>query len=406
MRNAHRKVYETMQEYYRRTRAQICLDAIDHNTAEIRRVTTPGAALMAVVKADAYGHGDEQVAQRLEQAGVDWFAVSNLAEALELRKAGVGKPILILGYTPPECAAELAYNDITQSVYCTAYAKRLSECATADGVTVNAHLKIDTGMSRIGFVYHDTTEDAATVEDAAAVIALPGIYCDGIFTHFACADMAGRGEVYTRLQYDLFLDIIGRLGQRGITFRWRHCCNSAGILTYPEMHLDMVRAGIILYGLYPSADVPRNVALQPVMELKTVVSMVKELPAGTPLSYGGTFVSDKPVTVATVPIGYADGYPRALSNKAYMLTEDGSIARVIGNVCMDQCMLDVTGIPGIAEGVPVTVFGKAGERSVSADFLAEKAGMINYEIVCGLSRRVPRVYTENGRPVGATDYLR
>lgn len=395
-----------MREYNRRTRAQIALDALEHNFNEIRRVTSPGAAVMAVVKADAYGHGDEQTAIRLEQAGADWFAVSNLAEAMELRRIGIQKPLLILGYTPPECAAELAYNDMTQTVYCPGYAKRLSDCAAAAGVTVNTHLKIDTGMTRIGFVYHDNQADAATVEEVAAALALPGLFCDGIFTHFACADNAGAGEVYTRLQYDLFLDMLGRLERRGITFRWRHCCNSAAILTYPAMHMDMVRAGLILYGLYPSDEVPRSVALRPVMELKTVVSMVKQIPAGTPLSYGGTFVSDKPMTVATVPIGYADGYPRSLSNNCHMLTEDGSVAPVVGNVCMDQCILDVTGIPGITEGSPVTVMGCAGARSVSADFLARKTGEINYELVCGLSRRVPRVYTENGKPVGTTDYLR
>lgn len=395
-----------MQQYFKRTRAEIRLEALEHNWNCIRSVTNPSAAVMAVVKADAYGHGDEKTALLLQKCGADWFAVSNLAEALELRRCGIEKPILILGYTPPECAQKLAYNDITQAVYCEDYAQRLSSFAAQAGVTVNVHIKVDTGMSRIGFFYHDTEEDAATVDLIATAVNMPGLYCDGIFTHFAKADVDQDGEVYTRLQYDLFLDVIRRLELKGIQFNWRHCCNSAAILTYPEMHLDMVRAGLILYGIYPSSSVPRSIILKPVMELKTVVSMVKEIPAGTSFSYGGTFVSEKPMKVATVPIGYADGYPRSLSNKAYMLTDKGERVKVIGNVCMDQCILDVTDVKDIREGSLITVMGEAGSRCITADFLAEKAGLINYEIVCGLSRRVPRVYIADGRAITTTDYLR
>lgn len=394
-----------MQHYSKRTRAQIHLDALSFNLQEIRRVAGDSTSVMAVVKADAYGHGDEQIALYLQKCGVDWFAVSNLAEALELRKCGIDRPVLILGYTPPECAAQLAYNDITQAVYCTDYAQRLSEFAQQSDVTVNVHIKLDTGMSRIGFFYHDTEADSGTVDEIAAAVALPGLFCDGIFTHFAQADMASNGEVYTRLQYDLFLDMVGRLEQKNITFAYRHCCNSAGILAYPEMHMDLLRAGIILYGLYPSPDVPRNCRLKPVMELRTVVSMVKDIPAGTAFSYGGTFVAEKDMTVATVPIGYADGYPRRLSNKVYMLTENGDMAPVIGNVCMDQCLLDVTDLPDIKEGSQIIVMGEAGGRRITADFLASKAGLINYEIICGLSRRVPRVYFDGDEVVSTTDYL-
>ena len=394
-----------MQQYTKRTRAEIHLDALEHNMREIRRVSESNTEIAAVVKADAYGHGGEQTALYLQKYGADWFAVSNLAEALELRKCGIERPVLILGYTPPECAAQLAYNDITQAVYCAEYAQRLSEFALKAGVCVNAHIKLDTGMSRIGFFYHDSEEDRAAVDDIAAVTMLPGLFFDGIFTHFAKADMGQEGEVYTRLQYDLFLDMLARLQARGITFDKRHCCNSAGIIAYPDMHLDMLRAGIILYGLYPSAEVPKNCRLRPVMELKTVVSMVKHIPAGTSFSYGGTFVAERDMTVATVPIGYADGYPRSLSNKVYMLTENGEMAPVIGNICMDQCLLDVTGLDGIAEGAQITVMGRAGSRMVTADFLAGKAGLINYELICGLSRRVPRVYYDGDTIVSTTDYL-
>lgn len=392
-----------MQEFLRRTWAQINLDAIDNNIQLIKSIIKPGCRLCATVKADCYGHGYEYTAQEMAQAGADWFAVSNLDEALQLRRAGIDRPVLILGYTPPENVRELVYNDISQSVYSSRYAKALSEAAVSAGVQVNAHVKIDTGMSRIGFLYHDSVEDYPQLEEIERVCRLPGIYPQGIFTHFAKADNAD-GELFTRLQYELFDNAVFRLKQRGVSFEIRHCSNSAAILQYPEMNFDMVRAGIILYGLYPSADVPKTIKLLPVMELKTVISMIKHLPAGTPVSYSGTYCSEHEITAATVPIGYADGYPRLLSNKMYMLV-NGKKAPVIGNVCMDQCMLDVTGIEDAAEGGTVTVFGADNDAFISVDELAKKAGLINYEIVCALSRRVPRIYIKNNEIFEITDYM-
>ena len=392
-----------MNEFLRRTWAEINLDAVNHNIGQIRSILKPGVKLCAVVKADCYGHGYAFTAAEMQAAGADWFAVSNLSEALQLRRAGIEKPILILGYTPPDKAGELVYNDVSQAVFSADYAEALSANAAFSGIKVNAHIKIDTGMSRIGFLYHDSIDDYPVIDEIARVCRLPGLNPEGIFTHFAKADCAD-GEVYTRIQYDLFLSAVHRLEERGVTFALRHCANSAAILDYPEMQLDMARAGVILYGMYPSKTVSRRIKLLPVMELKTVVSMVKDVPADTPVSYGGTFVSTAPTKIATVPIGYADGYPRLLSNKAEMLVSGVRVPE-IGNVCMDQCMLDVSGVPDVAPGDVVTVFGREGNAAVTADELAEKAGMINYEVTCALSRRVPRVYVQGNEIIETTDYM-
>ncbi|MBR3768798.1 MAG: alanine racemase [Clostridia bacterium] len=392
-----------MQEFFRRTWAQINLDAIDNNILQIKSLLSPGTLLCATVKADCYGHGYAFTAEALGEAGADWFSVSNLAEALQLRRVGIVKPILILGYTPPDKARELVYNDISQAVYSSDYALELSREAQKIGVKVNAHIKIDTGMSRIGFLYHDSVLDAEIIDEVADICALPGIYPEGIFTHFSSADTTD-GELLTRLQYELFCTAADSLKQLGIEFSIRHCSNSAAILNYPEMNFDMVRAGLILYGHYPSKNARHRIKLLPVMELKTVISMVKKIPADTPVSYGGTYVSDSERVVATVPIGYADGYPRRVSNKMYMLV-NGKKAPVLGNVCMDQTVIDVTGIEGVHAGKQITVFGYDNGAYLSVDEIAQNAGLINYEILCGLSRRVPRVYIKDNEIIETTDYM-
>lgn len=393
-----------MEEFLKRTWIQIDLDALKENYNAIRERVTPAAQIIGIVKADAYGHGAVHVAQELYEIGCRFFAVSNLEEALQLRRAGVEGAILILGYTPPEMAQALAVNDITQAVFDCGYGERLAACARESGVIVNVHIKVDTGMTRIGFRYQDSEEDRASVDDIEAVCRLEGLFTQGIFTHFASADEGADGEIYTRLQFDLFLDIIARLAQRGITFELRHCCNSAATLCYPEMQLDGVRPGVILYGLYPSDAVRGTCLLRPVMELKTVVSMVKDVPAGSKISYGRTFTAERDMRVATVPVGYADGYPRALSGKAYMLI-NGQKAPVVGRICMDQTMLDVTEIPGVQEGMEVTAFGADHGERISVDDLARMCGMINYEIICGISKRVPQVYLKDGKFYDMVDYI-
>ncbi|MCR4925684.1 MAG: alanine racemase [Clostridiales bacterium] len=394
-----------MVEFMKRTWVQIDLDTLRKNFEAIRQAVRPETKIMAVVKADAYGHGVEFTARELVKDGADWFAVSNLEEALQVRKAGIDKPILILGYTPPEYAQQLALNNISQAVFNSDYANKLSKNAVESGVEVSIHIKIDTGMTRIGFTYQDNVRDSSTVDDIEEVCKLKGLYKEGIFTHFAKADEGAQGEAYTRLQYELFTNIIDRLKARGIEFELRHCCNSAATVCYPEMQLDMVRPGIILYGMQPSNQQQRKLDLSPVMELKTVVSMIKKVDKDTSVSYGGTYTTDDEIMVATVPVGYADGYPRSLSNKGEMLV-NGKRVKIIGRVCMDQLMLDVSGIDNISEGLIVTVFGKDDKgNSITADEIAQITGTINYEITCGISKRVPRVFIKDGKTLGITDYI-
>lgn len=389
-----------MDDFLKRTWLEIDLDAIRGNYQKIRSFVAPEAKVMAVIKADAYGHGVEYTAREMSGAGVDWFAVSNLEEAIQVRRAGLDNPLLILGYTPPEYAQQLAVNGISQAVFDENYGRQLAACAQRDGVQVRIHVKVDTGMTRIGFPYRDNVEDAGSVDAIEAVCALPGLYPEGLFTHLSCADEEGDAEVYTRIQYDLFLDIAERLGRRKVCFELRHCSNSAATVHYPEMHLDLVRPGILFYGMMPSPELSDPLSLHPAMEMKTVISQIKEVPAGVPVSYGRTFVTPHAMRLATVPVGYADGYPRALSGNAEMLLRGGRVP-VVGRICMDQCMLDVSAVPDALEGDTVTVFG--GEITVNE--LAARANTINYEIICGISKRVPRVFLRAGKAEYMTDYM-
>ncbi len=389
-----------MHDFLKRTWAEIHLDRLRDNLRTISRSLSPGCRIMAVVKADGYGHGAVNAARALREAGASWFGVSNLEEAVQLRRAGIDEPVLVLSYTPPEEAGRLAALHVTQTVLSRAYAEELSAAAVAAGVQVRVHLKVDTGMSRVGFLYHE--ENAATVADMAASCRLPALEAEGIFTHFASADEADD-EGFTQRQFALFMDAIDRLGKEGVHFALRHCCNSAATLRFPEMHLDMVRPGIILYGLAPDGWMRDMLPLHPVMELKTTVSMIKELEPGTPISYGRIYTTDRPRTVATVPIGYADGYPRVLSNLADMLA-GGRRVRVVGRVCMDQCMLDVTGLD-VRESMVVTVFGEDNGAVLPVEELAEHMGTINYEVVCQISKRVPRLFIDGGQVVGQLNYI-
>ena len=281
------------------------------------------------------------------------------------------------------------------------YAEELDAAAQAAGVRVRVHLKVDTGMSRVGFLYH-REGDEAVLDDMAAACRLPHLTAEGIFTHFASADEEEDGG-FTRRQFALFMDAVRRLEKRGVSFALRHCCNSAATLRYPEMHLDMVRPGIILYGLSPAPWMEGMLPLDPVMELKTTVSMIKDLPADTPVSYGRIYTTGEARRVATVPIGYADGYPRVLSNRADMLLA-GRRVRVVGRVCMDQCMLDVTGLD-VRESMVATVFGRDGEAFLPVEELADHMGTINYEVVCQISKRVPRLFVRDGQVVGQLNYI-
>lgn len=386
-------------EFERRCWAQVNLDALRHNFNLIRQYAK-GAAVMAVVKADAYGHGDVAVARLLDEAGAAQFAVSGFEEAVRLRQAGITKPVLILGYTGACNAAALAAGNIAQTVFSLEYARALSAYAMRAGVTVSVHFKVDTGMGRLGFAARDNLENA--VQEMAQAYALPGLTPVGVFTHFAVADSLSPDDLrFTARQYEILQEAIRRLAKAGRTFAVAHCCNSAGVFAWPDFHLDLVRPGIILYGENPSDEV-RLPGLQPALQLQAVVTQVKQVPAGDNFSYGRTFTSEAPMRIATLAAGYADGYPRALSGRGVAALH-GKPARVVGRVCMDQIMIDVTCIPDAAPGDVATLFG--GDAADSVADVARATGTIPYEVLCDIGRRVQRVYTQNGKEIEFVDYL-
>ena len=367
-----------------RTWTEICLENLEHNYRALRSGLQSGCKLMAVVKANAYGHGAVRVAQKLEELGVDMLAVAALDEALELRVCGIKTPILVLGVTPPEFADEVVNNDITQAVADYESAKAVSDAAIAAGVCAKIHLKVDTGMSRLGVPVNDVKQAA---EELVPICALPGLQAEGIFTHFARAD---EDEEFTMLQFTRFLDLVEELKTaHGIEFQIRHCAASAAMLNYPCTHLDMVRPGIVLYGHYPHPDCAGldGPGLLPMMTLKSRVVSVKELSAGSAVSYGGTYVLERDSRVAVLPIGYADGLSRSLSGKMEVLLNGHRVPQ-IGRICMDLCMVDVTDLPEVKPGDVATIFGE----ELPLEEQAESAGTIQYELLCAVSRRVPRIY--------------
>ncbi len=386
-----------MKEILRRAWAEIDLDALGHNFRQVRQATDPKAQVCCVVKADGYGHGAVRIAREFQELGAGWFAVSNLEEALQLRQEGIRQPVLVLGFTPPEEAGTLAQKQISQCVYSTDYAQALSCQAAADGVRVKVHLKIDTGMNRLGFCFQDISRDESAIAEVKAVCALPGLNPEGIFTHFAVSDGGSQGDAFTMRQFGCFKEIMEALQREGIRFSVRHCANSAAVFDYPLSHLDMVRAGVVLYGLAPSSQLRAQLKLRPVLSLRSVVSHVKTIAPGATVSYGREFTAEQATKVATVPVGYADGYPRALSNGRAQVLLHGQRCPVLGRVCMDQLMVDVTALGPVHRGDQVTLIGRDGQEEITASQLAGWEGTINYEVVCAVSKRVPRVYMKNGR---------
>ena len=384
-----------MENYFRRTWAEIDLNMVEHNYKVIRSCIDENVKLCCVVKADAYGHGARELAALYEKLGADFFAVSNLEEAIELRRMSITAPILILGYTPALYAEKLSNNNIIQAIVSLDYAEELSKCAVSAGVCVDVHLKIDTGMSRIGILCHsENCPDA--IAQAVSVTKLPGLNVTGAFTHFAVSDEKDEGRDYTLHQAACFNALCDALKQKGAVGEnfICHCSNSAAIMDYREAHADMVRAGIILYGLAPSGKLKGQLDLKPVMQIKSVVAHIKYIEPGTTVSYGRTFTADRKMRVATVPIGYADGYIRAFGKDACMIV-GGKKAKVVGRICMDQCMIDITDIDNVKVGDTVTVIGSANGCEVSMDDAAQWAGTINYEIACLVGKRVPRVYIKD-----------
>lgn len=392
-------------QYLKRSWAVINMDNVAHNIAAVRQSLSPGTMLMGVVKADAYGHGDKYIADQLVRQGVHWFGVSNIDEALSLRHQGIYHPILIFGFTPAEDVALLGEYNLTQSIYSLSYAREMQAAAAAAGIVVGVHIKVDTGMSRLGFVLDNGFAPRSGAE-IAEVCAMANLAPGGIFTHFACADELDDDSVaYTRRQFRQFTTLLQELERGGLRFAIRHCCNSAATMNYPEMHLDMVRPGIVLYGLNPSEDCAGRLDLAPAMEFYSCICQVKEIAAGTTVSYGRCYTAHRKMRVATVPVGYADGYERELSNKSRVLVR-GQFANVIGRVCMDQMMLDVTHIPDAAPGDIVTIVGQDGDNTLTFDEMARLSGTISYEKVCLIGKRVPRIYRQNGKDIGVVDFIR
>lgn len=388
-----------MEYNLNRAWAEVNLDNIAHNVREIRRITNKRAEIMGVVKADAYGHGVMEVARTLLNNGATRLAVSMLDEAIQLRKSGFNVPILILSYTDPKRAEEIANYDVTQTVFSHDLAAALSEVGVKLNRNIKIHIKIDTGMTRVGFM-----PGYSAVKNVTEIAKLPRIVIEGMFTHFASADESDKS--YTYMQFERFISIVNELNRIGLYIPIKHAANSAGIIEFPEMHLDMVRPGIILYGLYPSEEVDKTkIGLKPAMTLKANVILVKDVEENTGISYGRIFTTRRSSKIATIPIGYADGYTRLLNNKAKVLI-NGEPAPVVGKICMDQCMVDVTDLSSeVRVGDEAVIFGKQGGSEIRIEEVASNIGTINYEVVCIIGKRIPRVYLKDGKVSNVLNYL-
>ena len=374
-----------------RVKAVISLDAVEQNFREMRKNIAEDTKMIAVVKADAYGHGAVPIAHLIEDHDYIWgFAAATAEEAVHLRQAGITKPILILGIVFDEYFPELVQYDIRPAVCEYDEAKKLSDEAVLQNKTVHIHIALDTGMTRIG--YADIPE---SVEEIKKIAELPNLEIEGMFTHFARADEYDRSPAMVQLER--YQDFSKCVEEAGVDIPLHHCSNSAGIIRVPEANLSIVRAGITIYGIYPSSEVERDIVkLAPVMELKSHITYVKDVPAGAAISYGGTYVADKKKRVATIPVGYADGYPRQLSNKGWVLIH-GKKAPILGRVCMDQFMADVTEIDNVKKGDEVTLLGRDGDEFISIEEMGDLCGRFSYEFACDISPRVPRVYIKDGK---------
>ena len=380
--------------------AEVDLEAIAHNVRELRRITDPGADLMAVVKANAYGHGAVEVTRKALENGADSLGVARIEEGIELRKAGVKESVLIFGYTPPALASKLIGFDLTQTVWSYTTAQALSDIAVSSNKQIKVHLKVDTGMGRLGLLPDchrpPVTEQNSmgnAVREAKSISLLAGLELEGVYTHFASADSSDK--TYAGKQFEIFLDFLNELRRAGINPPLCHAANSAAIIDLPETHLDMVRAGIAIYGLYPSNEVnKRRIVLKPAMTLKSKIVHLKKVPPGFKVSYGSTYQTPKPTTIASIPVGYADGFNRLLSSRGHMLVR-GRRAPIVGRVCMDQTMLDVGHIPGVNLEDEVVIFGKQKDGSITVDEIAASLNTINYEIVSALTARIPISYQKH-----------
>lgn len=383
--------------FERRVEADIDLDAVEYNIKAVQALNPPSRKTLLVIKADAYGHGAVTFAKEFDKIS-DFYGVAGVDEAMELRGAGITKPILILGYTDRSHYEELIENEIRPAIFSAEDAEVLSETALKMGKKAIVHIKVDTGMSRIGF-----SCDSAGVKEAETLKDMAGIEIEGIFSHFAKADEYDKTSA--KEQFDNMTWFISELEKKGISFKLKHLDNSAGAMELHSDGFDMMRLGIVIYGLYPSDEMDKSLIIKPAMTFKTKVVHVKTLPAGRGISYGWTYSTDKETRVATVSAGYADGYPRSQSGRGEVLIH-GKRVPILGRVCMDQFMVDVTELEDVKVGDEVVLFGTQGEENISVEEVAEPANSFNYELVCNIARRVPRVYYRDGREVSEVNYLR
>ena len=387
------------QRHYERVCAYIDLDAILYNMRNMHAHLPKETMITAVVKTDGYGHGSVAIAKALEPEDYVWgYATATEEEAMQLRDAGLKKPIIILGYSFPYAYDDIAKQEIRPAVFSVEMAKELSEAAVRNGKEINIHIKVDTGMGRIG-----VRPDESGLQIVRTIANLPGLVTEGIFTHFAKADETDK--THTQEQYRKFTEFTARVEQMlGRKIPIHHCANSAGIVDLPQMHLTMVRAGITLYGLWPSDEVNREaVALKPVMSIMSHVVYIKKLRAGETVSYGGTYTAPNDRIVATIPVGYGDGYPRGLSGKGCVLV-NGRRCPILGRVCMDQFMADITDVPDVSVGTEVTLIGTDGTQQLTMEELGALSGRFNYELACDIGKRVPRVFVKDGKAVAYKDY--
>ena len=387
-----------MESTLKRTWAEIDLDALAQNYRILQDRMGPQSRFLGVIKADAYGHGAIQTALALEKLGSAYLAVSNIDEARELRLAGVALPILQLGLTPADQTEEILKYRVTQTVWSEAAARAFSQAALEAGGRMKVHVKLDTGMSRLGFSCDEAHFDAS-LESVCRVCGLPGLDVEGVFTHFAVSDEPEEASRdYTLLQHERFAAMLRRLGERGVTFRLRHCANSGAAVQYTQFAYDMFRPGIIMYGISRPAD---DLGLKPMMTLKSTVGAIRDFCPGTTVSYGRTFRAGRASRVGVLPIGYADGLHRVLSNQWRVWTPQG-MAPIVGRICMDMCMVDLTDLPGVGEGDVVEVYGPHNSVNDAADL----AGTIAYELTCAVSKRVPRIYFQDGKEIARELLLR
>lgn len=382
----------------KRTWANVDLDALAHNYHTIKKHIPSGTKYLGVMKADAYGHGAVPISHALEELGADYLAVSNLEEAVQLRRGGIRIPILILGYTPPMYAENMVYLDLTQEVHSLEYARQLDDVLDGTNFILNVHLKLDTGMTRIGFTAYDNEQ---ALEDMVEAAHLSHLQVEGAFMHFCVSDsLAPEDRAFTHKQHERFVNALDFLETRGIRPELCHCCNSGGTMLYPEYAMDMVRPGILTYGVLPDPALTGILDLKPLLSLHTTVSQIRDIPAGTDISYGRTYTTPSDRRVAVLSMGYADGLTRILSGRAKFLLH-GKLVPVVGRICMDMCMVDITDVPEAQVGDELTVIGA--ERP--CEVLAEQLGTISYEVLCGINKRIPRIYLQNGKTSEILQYI-